>query len=79
VLAYLARYADKVVTHRMLLAKVWGPVYGNDVQYLRVFTWCTSVWWAGSNRIPIWDTRAKGRGRVAPRSPDPHTSRVSRP
>lgn len=37
VLGYLARHAGKVITHRMLLAEVWGPEYGNEVQYLRVF------------------------------------------
>lgn len=37
VLAYLMRHAGKVVTHRMLLAEVWGPEYGAETQYLRVF------------------------------------------
>jgi len=37
VLAYLARNAGKVVTHRLLLAEVWGPEYGGETQYLRVF------------------------------------------
>jgi two-component system KDP operon response regulator KdpE len=29
--------AGKVVTHRQLLAEVWGPANRDDVQYLRVF------------------------------------------
>lgn len=29
--------AGKVVTHRQLLAEVWGPAHRDDVQYLRVF------------------------------------------
>jgi two-component system KDP operon response regulator KdpE len=37
VLIYLMRHAGKVVTHRMLLAEVWGPEYGRETQYLRVF------------------------------------------
>lgn len=35
-LACLAKHADKVVTHRMLLNEVWGPEYECEVQYLRV-------------------------------------------
>ena len=35
-LAYLVRHAGKVVTHRLLLAEVWGPEYGGETQYLRV-------------------------------------------
>jgi len=37
VLAYLIRHAGKVVTHRVLLAEVWGNTYKNETQYLRVF------------------------------------------
>jgi len=37
VLAYLMRHADKVVTHRLLLAAVWGPNYEGETQILRVF------------------------------------------
>jgi two-component system KDP operon response regulator KdpE len=29
--------AGKVLTHRHLLAKVWGPAHTEDAQYLRVF------------------------------------------
>ncbi|WP_027134983.1 response regulator [Geminicoccus roseus] len=36
-LAFLARHAGKVVTHRQLLAKVWGPAHEYDTQYLRVY------------------------------------------
>lgn len=35
-LAFMARYADKVVTHRMLVTEVWGPGYDYEVQNLRV-------------------------------------------
>lgn len=36
-LAYLARNAGRVVTHRMLLKEVWGPEYGTETHYLRVY------------------------------------------
>ena len=36
VLRYLALHANKVVTHRELLQAVWGPDYGDEVDYLRV-------------------------------------------
>ena len=36
VLRYLATHADRVVTHREVLQAVWGPDYGDEVDYLRV-------------------------------------------
>lgn len=36
ILAYLAQNADRVVTSRMILEKVWGPEYAEDAQTLRV-------------------------------------------
>jgi two-component system KDP operon response regulator KdpE len=36
-LRYLAGHANKVLTHRELLQAVWGPDYGDQVDYLRVF------------------------------------------
>lgn len=36
-LALLVRHAGKVLTHRQLLAAVWGPAHVEDVQYLRVY------------------------------------------
>jgi two-component system, OmpR family, KDP operon response regulator KdpE len=36
VLAFLARYAGRVVTHQALLSAVWGPQYSDAVHYLRV-------------------------------------------
>lgn len=36
-LAILARNAGRVVTHRQILAAVWGPAHTEDLQYLRVF------------------------------------------
>jgi two-component system KDP operon response regulator KdpE len=36
-LAHMARHAGLVLTHRQLLATVWGPAHVEDVQYLRVF------------------------------------------
>jgi two-component system KDP operon response regulator KdpE len=36
-LRYLTTHPNKVVTHRELLQAVWGPDYGDEVEYLRVF------------------------------------------
>lgn len=36
-LQHLAANAGKVVLHGDLLTKVWGPEYGDDMQYLRVW------------------------------------------
>jgi two-component system KDP operon response regulator KdpE len=36
-LAYLARNAGKVCTHRTILRGVWGPGYGHETHYLRVY------------------------------------------
>jgi two-component system, OmpR family, KDP operon response regulator KdpE len=36
-LAYLARHAGKVCTHHMILKDVWGPGYGAESNYLRVY------------------------------------------
>jgi two-component system KDP operon response regulator KdpE len=35
-LRYLVAHANKVITHRELLQAVWGPDYGDQVDYLRV-------------------------------------------
>ncbi len=37
ILVYLARHAGKVVTHRELLKAIWGNVFGEEREYLRVF------------------------------------------
>jgi two-component system KDP operon response regulator KdpE len=36
-LAVLARHPGRVLTHRMILQEVWGPDYGTETQYLRVY------------------------------------------
>ncbi len=36
-LRYVVAHANKVVSHRELLQAVWGPDYGDQVDYLRVF------------------------------------------
>ena len=36
-LRYLALHPNHVISHRELLQAVWGPDYGNQVDYLRVF------------------------------------------
>jgi two-component system, OmpR family, KDP operon response regulator KdpE len=37
ILVYLARRAGKVISHKELLKAVWGNVYGEEREYLRVF------------------------------------------
>jgi two-component system KDP operon response regulator KdpE len=37
ILVYLARRAGKVISHSELLKAVWGNVYGEEREYLRVF------------------------------------------
>ena len=36
-LTLLASHAGRVLTHRQILSKVWGPAHVDDVAYLRVF------------------------------------------
>lgn len=36
-LKLLASHADRVMTHRQILTKVWGPAHVEDTPYLRVF------------------------------------------
>jgi two-component system KDP operon response regulator KdpE len=36
-LALLARWPGRVLTHRVILQEVWGPEYGTETQYLRVY------------------------------------------
>ena len=37
ILRHLTQHPNQVVTHRELLQAVWGPDYGDQVDYLRVF------------------------------------------
>jgi two-component system KDP operon response regulator KdpE len=36
-LSYLAAHSNKTISHRELLQAVWGPDYGEELEYLRVF------------------------------------------
>jgi len=36
-LSCLARHAGKVITHKQILAAVWGPAHTENTQYLRVY------------------------------------------
>jgi two-component system, OmpR family, KDP operon response regulator KdpE len=36
-LRYMASHAGQVLPHRRLLQAIWGPDYGDEVEYLRVF------------------------------------------
>jgi two-component system KDP operon response regulator KdpE len=37
VLSYLLQHPNKTLSHRELLQAVWGPDYGDELEYLRVF------------------------------------------
>ncbi len=37
ILRYLIAHANKPVPHRKLLQAIWGPEYGEQIEYLRVF------------------------------------------
>jgi two-component system, OmpR family, KDP operon response regulator KdpE len=37
ILAALVRHAGRVLTHRQLLQEVWGPSFGDQTHYLRVY------------------------------------------
>src|SRR5215467_6908938 len=37
VLKQLITHAGKLLTHRMLLQSIWGPEYGGETEYLRVY------------------------------------------
>lgn len=36
-LVYLMQNAGKVLSHRAILQRVWGPEYGQEIEYLRVY------------------------------------------
>lgn len=36
-LIYLMEHADKVLPHQLILRNVWGPEYGTESEYLRVY------------------------------------------
>jgi two-component system KDP operon response regulator KdpE len=36
-LSFLARHVGRVLTHRQILAAIWGPAHTEDTQYLRVY------------------------------------------
>lgn len=38
-LGFLARHAGQTLTHQMILEEVWGPGFGSEVQYLRVYAY----------------------------------------
>ncbi len=38
-LVFLAQNAGKICTHRTILQQVWGPHYGTETQYLRVYVY----------------------------------------
>lgn len=71
-LAALARHPGRVLTHRMILQTVWGPGYGEETQYLRVY--------AGQLRKKLGDDPAAPRLVTEPgvgyRLVDPREGRI---
>ncbi|MBL8860837.1 MAG: response regulator [Planctomycetes bacterium] len=58
-LAVLVRHAGKVVTHRQLLAEVWGPKSADERQYLRVYmTHLRRKLERGRTGPPVFETEA---------------------
>ena len=57
-LALLARQPGRVLTHRTILQEVWGPEYGRETQYLRVY--------ASQLRRKLEEDRARPRLVTAP-------------
>lgn len=51
-LAYLARNADRVITHRTLLTEIWGLEYIDQIDYLRVYMRQLRVKLEGNPRGP---------------------------
>jgi two-component system, OmpR family, KDP operon response regulator KdpE len=72
-LALLARHPGRVLTHRTILQEVWGPDYGKESQYLRVY--------ASQLRKKLADDPARPRlitePRVGYRLIDPAETRAS--
>ena len=51
-LRYLVAHANKVLPHRELLQAVWGPDYGDQIDYLRVFVKTGAIEAKPSTRCP---------------------------
>lgn len=69
-LAVLARHPGRVITHRAILQQVWGPQYGTETQYLRVYAAQVRKKLAAAGAAPMVET-APGVGYrlVAPDVP----------
>ncbi len=66
-LAELARHPGRVVTHEDLLRSVWGPAYGREPNYLRVYAnQIRRKIEADPGRTPAPDQRARPRLRLLP-------------
>lgn len=61
-LAYLARHAGKVLTHRQLLHEVWGPRSTQHTQYLRVHMAALRKKLEADPARPRWLTTEPGVG-----------------
>lgn len=51
-LSLLASHAGRVLTHRQILTRIWGPAHAEDVAYLRVFIGQLRQKLAGDGKLP---------------------------
>lgn len=58
----MATQPGKLLTQRWLLAKVWGPGYGDETQYLRVFIGQLRKKLEDDSRSPLWILTEPGVG-----------------
>ena len=70
-LSMLARHPGRVLTHRMLLQDLWGPSYGTETQYLRVYASQLRKKLGEDPRRPRLVTEPGVGYRLVDRTPDP--------
>jgi two-component system, OmpR family, KDP operon response regulator KdpE len=58
----MARNPGKLMTHRLLLQKVWGPGYGTESNYLRLYVRQLRQKLADDPSRPKWITTEPGLG-----------------
>jgi len=73
-LAYLARHAGKVCTHHMILKDVWGPGYGIESNYVRVYTHRLRKKLGDDNGTMLKTVPGIGYQRVGEGTPSAHST-----
>jgi len=67
-LVQLVSNRDRVLEHRALLAKVWGPEYGDEVHYLKVYIGRLRAKLEGDQQRPRYIETVRGVGYRFPAS-----------